>query len=240
MIAEDGLKMLLAMRQRDGLKVTESNVIECVKLMSDFVSLEGESWNMRFGSNNFIDIDPVMYWGLYITNPFIGLPQKTAYNWELFKICMMELFEMKATTASLERAYSVGKQLAPPQKSRISVSTTASQLLIKTHYKLYREKRELCRSSRRIPIEFDSPESLHEIVEELDIEHVEDTTNTDIDPRTLRHELRSLKLWNVEGSAPLFPSKLNPLFPQYVMQEQSLYTELSNEGSSESADLTHF
>ena len=176
-IAEDGLKMLLVKGQRDGLKLTESNVTECVKLMSDFVSLEGESWNMRFGSNNFIDIDPVMYWGSYITNPFIGQPQKIAYNWELFKSCMMELFGMWATTASLERAFSMGKQLAPPQKSRISVSTTASQLLIKTHYKLYIEKRE-----RRIPIDFDSPESLHEIVEELDIKHVEDTTNTDIDP----------------------------------------------------------
>ena len=42
-ISEDGLKMLLARRQRDETKVTESNVRDCVKLMFDFVSLEGDS-----------------------------------------------------------------------------------------------------------------------------------------------------------------------------------------------------
>ena len=68
---------------------------------------------------------------------------------------MMELFGMWITTANLERAFSMGKQLGPPQKSCLKVSTTASHLLIKTHYKLYREKRERCPSSERIPVEFD-------------------------------------------------------------------------------------
>ena len=241
MISEDGLKMLLARRQREGTKVTESNVSDCVKLMFDFVSLEGEAWTMRFGSSNLIDIDPVMYWGSYITNPFIGLPHKTAHTWELFKSGMLELFGMWVTTASLERAFSIGKQLSPPQKSRLSVSTTASQLLIKTHYKLYREPRERCRSSRRIPIEFDNPGSLSNIFEELDLEEVEEVMNEGLDERTLRRELRSLKLWNIESCPKKkFPSKLNALIPQYLSQENTPFTDLSNDEGSDPADLSHY
>ena len=109
MIAEDGLKMLLARRQREGSKVTETDATE--------------------------------------------------------------LFGMWTTTASLERVFSMGKQLAPPQKSRLKVSTTASHLLIKTHYMLvYREKCERCRFSKRVPIDFDASCSLNEILEELDVE----------------------------------------------------------------------
>ena len=135
-IAEDGLKMLLARRQREGMKVSAGDVTQCVQLMFDFVSLQADAWTMRFGSNELTDTDPVHYWVSYITNPFIGLPDKTARQWRLYKCCMIELFGMWITTASLERAFSMGKQLAPPQKSRLKVSTIASQL-IQTHYKLY-------------------------------------------------------------------------------------------------------
>ena len=143
--------MLLARRQEEGFKVTVINVTECVKLMLDFV-FQGESCKLRFGSREMIDVDPIMYWGSYITSPFIGLSIKTAHQWELFNNCMLELFGMWTTTASLERAFSMGKQLAPPHKSRLKVSTTASHLLIKTHYMLYREKREKCPSSKKIPL----------------------------------------------------------------------------------------
>ena len=233
-IAEDGLKMLLARRQKEGFKVTETNVTECLKLMLDFAYLQDVSWTMRYGSKELIDIDPIMYWGSYITNPFIGLPIKTAHQWGLFKNCMLELFGMWITTASLERAFSMGKQLAPPQKSRIKVSTTASHLLIKTHFMLYREKRERCRSSKIISIEFDATSTLNEILEELD---VEESTSTDeeINERTLRHELRGLKLWNIEGNSPRFPSKLSKLVPT-----SSVLQEYFSSESSESADLTHF
>ena len=113
--------MLLARRQREGFKVTETNVAECLNLMLDFAYLQGDCWTMRFGSKELIDIDPIMYWGSYITNPFIGLPIKTAHQWGIFN-CMLELFGMWVTTATLERAFSMGKQLVPPQKSRIKVS----------------------------------------------------------------------------------------------------------------------
>ena len=59
---------------------------------------------------------------------------------------------------------------------------------------LYREKRERCRSSRRVPIELDETSTLNEILEELDME--ENTlTDEEINERSLRHELRGLKLW---------------------------------------------
>ena len=139
--------------------------------------------------------------------------------------------------ARSSRAFSMGKQLSPSQKNRLSVSTIASQLLIKTHCKLYRKIRERCHSSRRIPIEFDNPGSLYEIVEELNMEQEEDVNN-DIDQRTLRHEIRNLKLWNVEPSPSRgFPSKLSSLIPEYVKQEPLLITEFTTEESSESADL---
>ena len=137
--------------------------------------------------------------------------------------------------ASLERAFSMGKQLAPPHKSRLKVSTTASHLLIKTHYMLYREKREKCPSSKKIPVEFDAPCSLSEILEELE-ESI--ATNEDIDKRTLRHDIRKLKLCNIEWNSLDFPSKLAKLVPQQcvnVLREQLVSSE-----SSESADLTHF
>ena len=130
--AEDsGLKMLLARRQREGMKVSAGNVTQCVQLMLDFVSHQADAWTMRFGSNELTNTDPVHYWVSYITNPFIGLPDITTRQWTLYKCCMMELFGMWITTASLERAFCMGKQLAPPQKSRLEVSTTTSQLIIK-------------------------------------------------------------------------------------------------------------
>ena len=101
---------------------------------------------------------------------------------------------------------------------------------------LYREKRERCRLSKRVPIDFDASCSLNEILEELD---VEESTAADegIDERTLRHEVRGLKLWNLDGNLLKFPSKLSNLVPQQcvVLQEQFVSSE-----SSESADLTHF
>ena len=99
---------------------------------------------------------------------------------------------------------------------------------------LYREKRERCRSSKRIPIEFDATSTINEILEGLD---VEEGTSTDeqINERTLRHELRGLKLWNIEGNSPRFPSKLSKLVPT-----SSVLQEYFSSESSESADLTHF
>ena len=124
---------------------------------------------------------------------------------------MLELFGMWTTTASLERAFSMGKQLAPPHKSRLKVSTTASYLLIKRHYMLYREKREKCPSFKKIPVKFYAPCSLSEILEELE-ESI--ATNEDIDERTLRHDIRKLKLWNIEWKTLDFPSKLAKSVPQ--------------------------
>ena len=123
--------------------VAACDVTRCIQLMLDFVSLRTDAWRMKFGRSDLIDTDPVHYWTSYITNPFIGLPDKTTHQWILYKSCMMELFGMWVTTASLERAFSMRKQLATPQKSHLKVSTTATQLLIKTHYKIYREKLEL-------------------------------------------------------------------------------------------------
>ena len=201
--------------------------------MQDFTTLQGDSWRMRFGSKELGDVEPTVYWGSYITNPFIGLPNKTAHQWGIFKACMMELFGMMTTTASLERAFSLAKQLAPAQKSRLKVSTTASHLLIKTHHMLYREKRERCRASKRVPIEFDDHCSLNEILEELD---AEDSIREEIDERTLRQEVRGLKLWNMEEKSFKFPSKLSKLVPQQcVLPEEHLSSE-----SSDSGDLTHF
>ena len=54
-IAEDGLKMLLARRQREGMKVSTGDVTQCIQLMLDFVSLQADAWSMRFGSNDLID-----------------------------------------------------------------------------------------------------------------------------------------------------------------------------------------
>ena len=147
----------------------------------------------------------------------------------------MELFGMWTTTASLERAFSMGKQLAPPQKSRLKVLMTVSHLLIKTLYMLYREKREKCPSSKKIPVKFDAPCSLSEILEGLE-ESI--ATHEDIDERTLRHDIRRLKLWNIEWNSLDFLSKLAKFLPQLcvnVLQEQHVSSE-----SSESADLTHF
>ena len=107
-IAEDGLKMLLARREREGMKVSAGDVTECIQLMLDFVSLQADAWTMRLGSNDLIDTDPVHYRISYITNPFICLPDKTAHQWRLYKCCMMELFGMWITTAGLERAFSMG------------------------------------------------------------------------------------------------------------------------------------
>ena len=154
--------------------------------MLDFAYLKDVSWTMRFGSKELIDINPIMYWGSYITNPFIGLPIKTAHLCGLFKNYMLEFFGMWIRTASLERAFSMGKEIAPPQKSRIKVSTMSSHLLIKIHFMLYRGKREKCRSSKRIHIEFDATSTLNEILEKLD---VEESTSTDeeINERALRH-----------------------------------------------------
>ncbi|KAI6659662.1 hypothetical protein LOD99_14585 [Oopsacas minuta] len=207
--------------------------------MLDFVSLQADAWTMRFGSNDLTDTDPVTYWTSYITNPFIGLPDKTAHQWRLYKCCMKELFGMWITTASLERAFSMGKHLAPPQKSRLNISTTASHLLIKTHYKLYREKRERGPSSKRITVEFDCSGTLSNIVDELDIVD-SSLEEINFNERDLRHELCKLKLWNPEGSSLLrFPSKLNKLVPHWVVQEKVVDSEFSNE-SSEPADLTYF
>ena len=86
-IAEDGRKMLLARRQKKGFRVTETNVTEYLKLMLDFACLQDVSWTMRFGSKELTDIDPIMYWGSYNKNPFIGLPIKTTHQWGLFKNC---------------------------------------------------------------------------------------------------------------------------------------------------------
>ena len=93
----------------------------------------------------------------------------------------------------------------------------------------YREKRDSCRSSKRIPIEFDATSTLNEILEELD---VEESTSTDeeINERTLRHELRGLKLWNIEGNSPRFPSKLSKLVPRpSVLQDYFLQKVLSQQ-----------
>ena len=100
-IAEDGLKMLLAKRQREAMKVSAGDVTQCVQLILDFVSLQANAWTMRFGSNELIDTDPVHYWVSYITNPFIGLPD-TAHQWRLYKCRMMELFGMWITTTFRE------------------------------------------------------------------------------------------------------------------------------------------
>ena len=120
-VAEDSLEMLLARRQKEAMKVSAGDVTRCIQLMLDFVSLRADAWTMKFGRNDIIDTDPVYYWTSYITNPFICLPDKTAHQWIFYKSCMMELFGMWVTTASLERAFSMRKQLAPPQKSRLKV-----------------------------------------------------------------------------------------------------------------------
>ena len=148
--------MFLAKRQREGMKVSSAAVTDIIKLMLYFVRLQVEAWTMMFGSTELDDTAPIMYWCSYITNPFIGIPNKTTNQWKLFKKCMMELFRMWTTTASLERAFSMGKQLAPLHKSRLKVSTTASHQLIKRHFKLYRERRDRCHLSKRIPIEFEN------------------------------------------------------------------------------------
>ena len=91
-IAEDGLQMLLARRLREGMKVSSADVTDIIKLMLDFVRLQGEAWTMMFGSTELVDTDPIMYWCSYITTPFIGIPNKTTNQQKLFKKCMMELF----------------------------------------------------------------------------------------------------------------------------------------------------
>ena len=49
--------------------------------MLDFVTLQSDSWRMKFRSKELDDVEPTMYWGSYITHPFIGLPNKTANQW---------------------------------------------------------------------------------------------------------------------------------------------------------------
>ena len=59
---------------------------------------------------------------------------------------------MWITTASLESGKIMGNEFAPPQKSRIKVSTTVSHHLIKTHFMLYREKYKRCPHLREFPM----------------------------------------------------------------------------------------
>ena len=89
-------------------------------------------------------------------------------------------------------------------------------------------------SSKRIPNEFDATSTLNEILEELDVEE-SNSTDEEINERTLRHEVRGLKLRNIEVNSTRFLSKLCRLIPT-----SSVLHEYFSSESSDSADLNHF
>ncbi|KAI6646141.1 Spherulin [Oopsacas minuta] len=101
-----------------------------------------------------------------------------------------------------------------------------------------KEKRERYHFSKGIPIDIDASCSLNDILEELDVE--ESTTADEvIDERTLRHEVRGLKFWNLDGNSLKFTSKLSNLVP-HQCETQELQEQFASSESSESANLTNF
>ncbi|KAI6653881.1 hypothetical protein LOD99_3057 [Oopsacas minuta] len=99
---------------------------------------------------------------------------------------------MWATTASLERAFRMGKQLIPPHKSSLKLSTIVSHLLIKIHFMIYREKRERCYFSKRIPINLRTNQMIvhSRFLDESAVEGTVITEEFAMGVRSLRHELR--------------------------------------------------
>ena len=77
--------MLLARRQRGGMKVSSADVTAIIKLMLDFVRLQGEAWTTMFGSTELVDTDPIMYWCSYITNHLLVYRTKQRTNGSYLK-----------------------------------------------------------------------------------------------------------------------------------------------------------